>query len=211
MKTKRSVLNFITDVIPLIIVSLLGIFKLKLFIQVLGNETLGLYQLFTNIMIYIALVDGGITSAVLYHLYKPNTEGDNKKVNDILAAAKKSFNIIGAAVFGIAFIVSFFIKFFIKNCTYGMGYLMIVFLLFSLSNVFQYFFVPYHVLLEVKEKKYLTNICLQIGQILLSVLEIVMLLTGFGFISILIMHAVVKLVSNVAVYIICKRKYPNMT
>ena len=72
MKTKRSLLNFITDVIPLLIVSLLGIFKLKFFIQVLGNETLGLYQLFSQIMIYIALVDGGLTSAVLFHLYNWN-------------------------------------------------------------------------------------------------------------------------------------------
>ena len=211
MKTKRSFLNFITDVIPLIIISILGIFKLKLFIGILGNETLGLYQLFTQIMVYIALVDGGLTSAVLFHLYKPNAKGDNEKLNDILAASKKSFNLIGTAIFLIAFVVSFFIKFLIKDCSFDMGYLMIVFLLFSLSNVVGYFFVPYQVLLEVKEKKYLTNTCLQLGQILLSVLEIVMLLNGFTFIAILIMHAVVKLVSNIAVAIVCKRQCPNIT
>ena len=211
MKTKRSFLNFITDVIPLIIVSILGIFKLKLFIQVLGNETLGLYQLFTQIMVYIALVDGGLTSAVLFHLYKPNAKGDDKKLNDILSAARKSFDLIGTAIFTIAFVVSFFIKFLIKDCSYDMSYLMLVFMLFSLSNVFGYFFVPYQVLLEVKEKKYLTNTCLQLGQILLSVFEIIMLLNGFGFIAILIMHAVVKLVSNIAVAIVCKRVCPNIS
>ena len=211
MKTKRSIINFITDVVPLIIVSLLGIFKLKFFIQILGNETLGLYNLFTQIMVYIALVDGGLTSAVLFHLYKPNAKGDDKKLNDILAASKRSFNLIGIAIFTIAFIVSFFISFFIKDCSYANSYLMLVFLLFSLSNVVGYFFVPYQVLLEVKEKKYLTNLCLQIGQILLSVLEIVMLLNGYSFIAILIMHAVIKLISNVAICVICKRIYPNMS
>ena len=49
MKTKRAILNFITDVVPLIIISILGIFKLKYFIMILGDETLGLYQLFTQI------------------------------------------------------------------------------------------------------------------------------------------------------------------
>ena len=163
MKTKRSFLNFITDVIPLIIVSILGIFKLKLFIQVLGNDTLGLYQLFNQIMVYIALVDGGLTSAVLYSLYKPNVKKDDEKMNQILVASKKAFDKIGLIIFVIAFIVSFFIKFFIKDCTFGMGYLMVVFLLFSLSNIVSYFFVPYQVLLEVKEKKYLSNLSLQIG------------------------------------------------
>ena len=62
MKTKKTALNIITDVIPLLIVSILGIYKVKLFLQVLGNETLGLYQLFSNIMVYVALVDGGLSS-----------------------------------------------------------------------------------------------------------------------------------------------------
>mgnify|MGYP007120014256 CR=1 FL=1 len=65
-KLKKVLLNFSTDVIPLVIVSILGIFKLKLFVDILGNETLGLYQLFSQIMVYVALVDGGLSSAVLY-------------------------------------------------------------------------------------------------------------------------------------------------
>ena len=49
MKTKKTALNMITDIIPLLIVSLLGIFKVKLFIQHLGNETMGLYNLLNSI------------------------------------------------------------------------------------------------------------------------------------------------------------------
>ena len=115
MKTKKTILIFITDIIPLLVVSFLGIFKFKLFLQILGSETLGLYQLFTQIMIYVALVDGGLSSAVLYSLYKPNTEGDKKKFNALLAGAYKRFSQIGIAGFGIAFIVSFFVPFLIKD------------------------------------------------------------------------------------------------
>ncbi len=206
MKTKRSLLNFLTDVIPLIIISFLGIFKLKLFIKYLGNDTLGLYQLFSQIMVYIALVDGGLTSAVLYSLYKPNHNKDDKKMSELLTASKRTFNLIGIAIFLIAFVVSFFIKFFIKDCDFSMSYLMIVFLLFSLSNIIAYFFVPYQVLLEVKEKKYISNLCLQCGQIALSILEIVMLIKGMSFISILLMHAIVKLISNILIAC-CAKKY----
>ena len=67
MRTKKTFINFLTDVVPLIISSLLGIFKLKLFIQILGDETLGLYQLFTQIMIYVALVDGNTRSSDFIH------------------------------------------------------------------------------------------------------------------------------------------------
>ena len=52
MKTKKILLNFITDVVPLIIISLLGIYKSKLFIKVLGDEVLGLYQLFLCLYVF---------------------------------------------------------------------------------------------------------------------------------------------------------------
>ena len=209
-KTKKTVLNLITDVIPLLIISLLGIFKVKLFIQYLGQETMGLYNLFNNIMIYVSLVDGGLASAVLFSLYKPNTEGDNKKLSELLSGAFSVFSKIGMIVFGIAFLVSFVIIFFIKNCAFDYWYIVLTFMLFSLSNVFAYFFVPYKELLEVKEKKYIYNIISQAGQILLSVLEIIMLVSGFKFGYILIMHSLVKLLAHFIEVYVCKKMYPNI-
>ncbi|MBO5096618.1 MAG: hypothetical protein J6B98_07065 [Bacilli bacterium] len=205
MKTKKSLLNFLTDVIPLLIVSFLGIFKLKFFVQYLGDDTLGLYQLFSQIMVYISLVDGGLTSAVLYSLYKPNKNKDEKSISKIIAASKKTFSLIGALVFFLAFIVSFFAHYFIKDCTFSANYVGLTFILFSISNVINYFFVPYQVLLEVKEKKYITNLCVQIGQIILSVTEIIMLINGVNFISILLMHSIVKLIANIIQAIICHK------
>ena len=210
MKTKKTALIFITDIIPLIIVSLLGIFKFKLFLQVLGDETLGLYQLFSQIMIYVALVDGGLSSAVLYSLYKPNVEGNKQKFNAILAGAKKTFSLIGALVFGIAAVVSFIVPFLIKDSTFANWYIILTFILFSLSNVIGYFFVPYHCLLEVKEKKYIYNLTEQIGQIVLSITEIIMLLNSVKFGYILIMHSAVKLCACLVERYICKKEFPDI-
>lgn len=209
-KTRKTALILVTDVVPLLIISLLGIFKVKLFIEYLGNETMGLYNLFSNIMVYVSLVDGGIASAVLYSLYKPNADGDNKKLSELLSGALVVFSKIGMIVFGIAFIVSFFVVFLIKNCSFDYWYIVVTFLLFSLSNVIAYFFVPFKELLQVKEKKYIYNIVGQTGQIVLSVLEIIMLVTGFKFGYILLMHSVVRLVAQLIVYFISKRMYPEI-
>lgn len=209
-KTKKTVLNLVTDVIPLLIISLLGIFKVKLFIQYLGQETMGLYNLFSNIMVYVSLVDGGLASAVLFSLYKPNTEGDNNKLSELLSGAYTVFSKIGMIVFGIAFVVSFFVIFFIKNCAFNYWYIVVTFLIFSLSNVIAYFFVPYKELLDVKEKKYIYNLISQIGQIVLSVLEIVMLVTGFKFGYIILMHSIVRLIAHLIEVYVCKKMYPDI-
>lgn len=36
-------------------------------------------------MVYVAIVDGGLGSSVLYALYKPNSKNDDTKINQILA------------------------------------------------------------------------------------------------------------------------------
>ncbi len=210
MRTKKIAINFIAEVIPLVIIAFLGIFKLKFFVEFLGDETLGLYQLFSQIMIYVALVDGGISSALLYSLYKPNTAKNDKKMSEILTAGKRCFSIIGASVFFLAFIVSLFIPYFIKDNSFSNTFVSISFLLFSISNVVSYFFVPYQTLFEVKEKKYVTTLSLQIGQIVQNALEILLLFLGVSFLYILVMHGVIKLISNLVIYILAKRNYPNI-
>ena len=210
-KTKKTLLNLITDVIPLLIISVLGIFKFKLFIEYLGQETMGLYNLFNNIMVYVSLVDGGLASAVLFSLYKPNASGDSRKLSELLSGAYTVFAKIGMIVFSIAFVVSFFVIFLIKNCAFDYWYIVLTFLLFSISNVIAYFFVPYKELLEVKEKKYIYNIISQSGQILLSVLEIVMLITGFKFGYILVMHSAVKLIAHLIEALACKKMFPDIS
>lgn len=211
MKTKKTIINYLTDIIPLMIISVLGIFKIKIFIQELGDETLGLYQLFSQIMIYIALVDGGLSSAVLHSLYKPNTENDKNKINQIISAAFKIFSLIGGVIFLIAAIIAFAVPLFIKDYSFPYMYIVVAFFLFSLSNVIGYFFVPINAFLEVKGKKYITNLSLQIGQIVQSVLEIVLLLCGCSFFIILIMHSVIKILSNIVISICFRKKYKEYT
>lgn len=210
MKTKKTFLNILTDVIPLLIISFLGIYKVKLFLSVLGSDTLGLYQLFNNIMVYVALVDGGLTSALLFSLYKPNTTGDKQKFNEILSGGFKTFSKIGMYVFGIATIVSFFIILLIKDSPFSYWYIVLTFMLFSISNVIEYFFVPYHVLLEVKEKKYIFNLITQIGQIAISLVEIVLLLLNIQFVFILISHIIIKIIMRVYEVYICKKEFPDV-
>ncbi len=209
MKTKRMLLNLATDLLPMIVISLLGLIKIKLFITVLGTDVQGLYQFFSKVMFYVSIVDGGLGSAVLYALYGPNTKNNNEEMNEILSGASRVFSLMGMIVYGLAFIVSFFIPFFIKDNPFDYGYVIVTFLLFAISSGVSYFFVPYQSLLEVKEKRYIYNTFFQLGQIIQSALEIIMLLYGLDLLFILFMHSIVKLVSYLLVMIWSKRLFPE--
>lgn len=58
MRTKRIIINLITDIVPQVIILILGVVKIKLFINILGQEKLGLYQLYNQIVAYLVLVEG---------------------------------------------------------------------------------------------------------------------------------------------------------
>ena len=210
MKTKKTILNILTDVVPLIILAILGVYKVKLFLMVLGSETLGLYQLFNNIMVYVAIVDGGLSSALLFSLYKPNSDNDKKKFNELLSGGLKTFSKIGMYVFGIAALISLFIIFLIKDSPFTYWYIVLTFILFSLSNVIEYFFVPYNALLEVKEKKYIYNIINQVAQIMISITEIILLLKHIPFVYILLSHSVIKIISKIIEVYVCKKEFPSV-
>lgn len=209
MKTKKILLNLITDIFPMLIISLIGIFKFKLFVQILGEETQGMYQTFNQIMFYISIMDGGLGSAVLYALYKPITSADTEEVNRILSGAMVLFSKIGLLVYGLAFALSFLVPFMIKVNPFRYSFVILTFLLFALGSVIGYFFVPHQCLLEAKECRYVYNAVFQVGQIIQGILEIVFLLVGLKLIPILLMMAVVKLVSHVILAIYSNKRFPE--
>lgn len=86
MRTKNTIINFITDAFPQVLIMLLGLFKTKLFIDILGSNQLGLYQLYGQIIAYLVLVEGGVGSALLFRLYKPLNKKDTKKISEMMAA-----------------------------------------------------------------------------------------------------------------------------
>ena len=209
MKTKKVLLNLITDIFPMLIISLIGIFKFKLFVQILGVETQGMYQTFNQIMFYISIVDGGLGSAVLYALYNPITSGKTEEVNEILSGAMTLFSKIGLLVYGLAFAFSFFVPFIIKDNPFEYGFVVLTFLLFALGSVIGYFFVPHQSLLEAKECRYVYNVVFQIGQVIQGLLEIIFLLIGIKLTGILLMIAVVKLTSYVILSVYSHKKFPE--
>ena len=57
MRTKSTIINFITDAFPQVLILILGLFKTKLFIDILGSNQLGLYQLYGQIIAYLDYIN----------------------------------------------------------------------------------------------------------------------------------------------------------
>lgn len=211
MRTKKALINLLTDALPQIIILVLGFFKIKFFIKYLGNDNLGLYQLYGQIVSYLVLIEGGIGSAMLFRLYKPIHDKNQKKINQIMSAAKTIFNIVGIIILILGVIISLNLSFFIKDNSFSSSFLIFTFLLYLISQSLNYFVIPYRSMFDAAQDRYIPNIIYQTITIIKSIIEIIIVLTGKGLIEILISLVILSIISNVLIYIAFKKKYPKIS
>ena len=210
MKTKNAILNYITLAVPYVIIGFLGLFKIRLFLNILGAEIHGIYQLYTQLFVYLSLTEGGFTTAVIYHLYKPFAKKDYFMISKILSGARRIFYVIGFIIFIIGIIVSFNLHLFIKTNSFDFLYIQLAFIVFLISEIINYFFASYRITYNADQKLYKVNIITQTFLIFRSLIEMGLLLLGFDLLTILISHIFTSLVSNLIIMYMIKKDYKQI-
>lgn len=210
MRTKKALLTLITDLLPQLLLAVIGLVKSHFFIANLGTDMNGLYSNYAQIMKYITIVDGGLASAILYRLYKPVAEEDYDKVSSILSGSRRIFQIIAFMVLGIGIAVSFLVPFIIKDNPFDYFYVQGTFMLYLLSSIFSYFTISHQTVFEAHQRKYITNVITQTIMVLKGILEIVVIVSGLGFIGILVLFAISNFLTSLLIYIVAKKSYPNV-
>ena len=71
MRSTNSIKNVMVATVMNLINIIIGFVAQRIFIQTLGTEYLGINGLFTNILSMLGIVELGLGSAIIYHLYQP--------------------------------------------------------------------------------------------------------------------------------------------
>lgn len=200
MRTKNAIINYIVDIIPQIIMLFISLIKVKFLLQYIGDEQLGIFQLFGQLATYLTIADAGLSGAILVYLYKPISEKNKEKVTEVFNAVKRVFNIISMIVLGAGIILSFFVTFFIKETTIATSEIQILFILFVLATSISYTKMPYIVVFEADQKRYKYNLYFQIVNIIKSLSEILLIVIFKNLISIIL----TLVASNILQYIIVR-------
>lgn len=78
------------------------------FIEILGDEVLGLNGTITSIMGFLNIAELGLATAVGFSLYKPISEGDRKTINEIVSLQGWFYRIVSLVVIVSSVIMLFF-------------------------------------------------------------------------------------------------------
>lgn len=209
MRTKKSILNFVSDIIPFFLLGILGFIKIKVFIDYLGIEVNGLVQLSTQIFAYLALAEAGFATAVIYKLYEPLANNEYKKVNAIVKGSVKIFRRIGIIMLLGGVVTAFIAPFVIQRGNISIYFISTVFLLYSVQYIVDYIFgLPYHTLLQADQKKYIANTYRNTIRILFRIFEIVLIVMGFNLIIVILLDIAFSFISNLIIINKTKKTYP---
>ncbi len=205
MRTKNSILNFISVVIPTLVIAILGLVKIRYFLNYLGSDSVGVYQLFAQIFSYVALLEAGIGASVVFKLYEPIKNNDYNKINSILSAARMYFRKIAILMIIIGSIISFLIPVIIHENSLSYGYIQISMILYVISVAITYFVSAPTLYNTANQKNYKNDLTYNILYIVKNIFEIILVCLGLNILGLMILFVCFSLVYNFIIIYLHKK------
>lgn len=209
MRRTNSLFNILTGIISQTILILLGFISRKIFVDILGLETLGINGLFSSIISMLSLVELGIGGAIYYSLYKPLAQNNYLQVHATMQLYSKLYKYIALAVAIIGVALLPFLQIFIKE-NINVSYLRIVFLIFVIDAILSYLLAYKKNIISASQKTYVINTVQTIFSIAISILQIAVIIMTRNFILFLLVRVILGLSSNILFYYIANRMYPYL-
>ena len=207
MKRKLLARNTVTSVIYQMFSVLCGFVLPRMILSAFGSQTNGLVSSITQFIQVINLFDLGITSVIVYNLYKPLALHDNQKLSEVVSSADSFFKKIGIALIGYVIVLAIAYPVFIDS---GFDYTFVVFLVLIMGiNAFgQYYFgVVNRLILIADQNNYIPYITQTLTVVCNTVLCYVVIKLGGSIHAVKFITSIIYLVRPI-IYALCvKKKY----
>ncbi len=157
----------------------------KYFLKNLGIRNLGLMKLFTQMMMYLNIVESGIGVAGTYALYKPIVEKNFLKVSIIINTISILYKKISILILLIGLICNFLLPFLINDILDKSIYL--YWSLYVINLSISYCYVKYNILFIASQEYNLTRIIDGTGKIVCYTLQLIVIMILKNFYIFIIM------------------------
>lgn len=206
-RTYNVIFNALANVGGQIIALVFSFLTRIVFIRTFGENYLGINGLFSNILTVLSLAELGVSSAIVYSMYKPIADKDYEKLSALMNYYKKLYHIIGLVVAILGLMILPFLKFLV-NVNDDIGNVTIYYLLYLLNTVASYFIVYKTSILTADQKNYVVKIC----NVAVSVVQfIVLTVVAFVFKNFYLYLSIqigFSIINNVICSRIAEKKYP---
>lgn len=207
MRSENTIKNSIVGIITNVLAIIIGIVVQSIFIRIMGAEYLGVNSLFSNIVSMLGIVELGLGSAIVYHLYKPIAENDQQRIRLLMNFYKRCYTVISIVVGVIGCTIFPFLNKLVGNVNFNDN-IYVIFGLFIFDTIMSYALTYKRSILYADQKTYIINIIHAIYLIMMNGLQIGILYYSKNYIVYLIIKIVCRIIENIVINIIVNNKYP---
>ena len=207
-RTINSIKNITTGFLGQFIQVLLGFINRTIFIRFLSTEYLGINGLFSNILSILSLAELGVGSAIIYALYKPLAEKDNKRVSLLMNFYSRAYKVIGIVIIVIGLAIIPFLNIIIKETPQITESLYVIYILYLFNTAITYFFSYKNSIIVADQKSYIASLISYVISFIQTILQIVILVITKNFLLYLLVQSIGAFVYNIIISRTANKMYP---
>ncbi len=179
----------------------------RVFVQVLGEEYLGLSGLFSDVLILLSLAELGFGNAIIFSLFKPLAQKDVRQINALMRLYRKVYNLIGIIILGVGTCLTPLLPYIINEMP-DIHNIHIMYLLYVCNSGFSYFFSYKRSLFVADQKRYVYAKVHYIVMLAMIGLQVAVLYFTQSFILYLVLQLLASIVENIILSYMANRAYP---
>lgn len=206
MRSKKILMNALFGMAGYLILMVSNFITRSVLINQLGMSIAGVDTTFKNFLQVLSLAELGLSTGLIYKLYKPLEQKDNAAIKRVLNFYKRAYQIIAAVFMGGAFILAFAVGFVVHDSGKPFWYIWLAFLLYAADTVASYLFANRKALIVADQNNYLVNR----NDAFISLIVLVSQVTFLYLTGSFLVYAVVKILCRLLGACLIGRKFKKM-
>lgn len=195
-RTYNSIANSLYGIIASVITVILNFAVRVVLVRQLGEEINGINSLFQSIISMMALMEMGISSAMIIHLYEPVKNNNQETIAGIMNFYRQIYYYIAVAFTIVGILVSFFLLERLVTSSISIETVRVYFLFFTFAFVVNYLTYYKRSLLFAEQKNRISTLVTAICEIIFRTLQLLSLLCWQNYYLFLVLLAIEKFTGN---------------
>lgn len=207
-RAENSIKNMISSLAARLVLLLLNFGVRTVFIRILGDEYLGINGLYSNVLGMLSLAELGFGTAMVYNMYRPLAEKNDRKLAALLRLYRKVYRVVGVVILVLGVSLVPFLDVLIKDPPH-VEHLKAYFLLYLGNSVLSYWFWGYKCsILTADQKEYVRTNLRTAVSIAKAAVQILVLVWLRNFTAYLVIQLAATVLENILAARKAEKMYP---
>lgn len=208
---KKNAINGTLSGVVLKILQIIFPFAIRtIFINTLGIQYLGLNSLFTAVLQVLNLAELGVSSALVFSMYKPIAEDDKEKMCQLMNLYRLYYRVIGLVIFVVGLVLIPFIPKLIKGTVPSDINIYIIYLMNLSATVLSYWLFAYrNSLFTAHQRNDVISIITICVNLVMYAVQIAMLVVFRNYYLYLTINISGQVLINIVTAIASKKYFPE--